>query len=72
MGNIKVEQDNWEELGISNDFLFGKIMQNLELCKEFIAKDTGKIFIDKRGITKIFKSLIGGTGRYNKRLEKSR
>lgn len=32
----KSPQTNWEELGISNDFLFGKIMQDQELCKELI------------------------------------
>lgn len=30
---------NWEDLGISNDFLFGKVMQNPDYarnyCKEF-------------------------------------
>ena len=31
MGNKKTE---WEELGLSNDFLFGKVMGNPELCKE--------------------------------------
>ena len=24
----------WESLGISNDFMFSKIMQDVELCKE--------------------------------------
>ena len=27
-----VNQTNWEDLGISNDFLFGKVMQNPRLC----------------------------------------
>ena len=26
----------WEELGISNSFIFGKVMQNPEICKEFL------------------------------------
>ena len=26
----------WEELGIENDFLFGKVMQDSELCKELL------------------------------------
>lgn len=25
----------WESLGISNDFMFGKIMQDAELCREY-------------------------------------
>ena len=27
---------NWEELGISNDFLFGKVMRDPELCQELL------------------------------------
>lgn len=34
MGNVEIKQTNWEDLSISNDFLFGKVMQNPELCKE--------------------------------------
>ena len=33
--NVKT---NWEELSISNDFMFGKIMQNPELCKELLQR----------------------------------
>ena len=29
-------QKKWEELSISNDFLFGKVMQNSELCQELL------------------------------------
>lgn len=32
------KQTDWEDLGISNDFLFGKVMQNPELCKGAAAK----------------------------------
>jgi len=28
----------WEELGLSNDFLFGKVMQDAELCQEFLQR----------------------------------
>ena len=28
----KDNQVVWEELGISNDFIFGKVMQDAELC----------------------------------------
>ena len=28
----------WEELRISNDFLFGKVMQDAELCKELLQR----------------------------------
>ena len=34
--NIETRQTSWEELSISNDFLFGKVMQNPELCKELL------------------------------------
>lgn len=27
---------NWDSLGLSNDFLFGKVMQNPEICKEML------------------------------------
>lgn len=36
--NTKIMQTNWEDLGISNDFLFGKVMQNPELCKELLQR----------------------------------
>ncbi len=29
---------NWEELGISNDFLFGKVMREPELCQELLQR----------------------------------
>jgi len=29
-------QSDWKEIGISNDFLFGKIMRNPEICKELL------------------------------------
>ena len=29
---------DWEEIGISNDFLFGKVMQEPELCKELLQR----------------------------------
>ncbi len=38
MGNIEEKQTKWEELSISNDFLFGKVMQNPELCKELLQR----------------------------------
>ena len=32
------EVGNWENLGISNDFLFGKIMRNPNLCKKLLER----------------------------------
>ena len=43
MSNIK---DNWKELGISNDFLFGKIMRNPNLCKELLQRIFPQLDID--------------------------
>lgn len=44
MGQIKTD---WEELGISNDFLFGKIMRNPELCKELLQRILPHLEIDR-------------------------
>lgn len=44
MGNINTD---WDELGISNDFLFGKIMRNPELCKELLQRILPKLKIDR-------------------------
>ena len=38
MINIKEDFMVWEELSISNDFLFGKVMQDPELCKELLTR----------------------------------
>ena len=38
MGDTKELKVNWDELGISNDFLFGKIMRDPELCKELLQR----------------------------------
>lgn len=46
MENIEMKQENWEELGIANDFLFGKIMQNPELCKELLQRILPDLKID--------------------------
>ncbi len=35
---MDANQTNWEDLGISNDFLFGKVMQNPKLCKELLKR----------------------------------
>ncbi len=37
-GNMVYTAATWEELGISNDFLFGKIMQDAELCHELLQR----------------------------------
>ena len=37
----------WEELSISNDFMFGKVMQNPELCRELLQRIFPKLAIDR-------------------------
>ena len=37
----------WESLGISNDFLFGKVMQDAELCKELLQRILPDLRIDR-------------------------
>ena len=48
MDNIEstINNTSWEELGISNDFLFGKIMQDSELCKELLQRILPDLEID--------------------------
>ncbi len=56
MGDMETKQTKWEELSISNDFLFGKVMQNPELCKELLQR----IFPDlKIGITEEYQCRYG-------------
>jgi len=38
MKDIEIKEPKWEELDISNDFLFGKVMQDAELCKELLQR----------------------------------
>lgn len=54
MGQIKTD---WEELGISNDFLFGKIMRNPELCKELLQRILPDLEIDRIEYPEIQKSI---------------
>lgn len=35
---MKLKQTKWKDLTISNDFLFGKVMQNPGLCKELLRR----------------------------------
>lgn len=46
----RIEEDDfdkrWEKLGISNDFLFMKVMQNPELCKELLHRILPDLEID--------------------------
>lgn len=57
MGSIEIKQKNWEELGISNDFLFGKVMQNPELCKELLQRILPDLKIDRIEYPELQKSI---------------
>ena len=53
-GSVKT---NWEELSISNDFMFGKIMQNPELCKELLQRILPDLKIDHIEYPELQKSI---------------
>ena len=57
MGNGEIKQKNWEELGISNDFLFGKVMQNPELCRELLQRILPNLKIDRIEYPQLQKSI---------------
>ena len=46
MESMEDRQRSWEELSISNDFLFGKVMQNPQLCKELLQRILPDLDID--------------------------
>ena len=55
--NTEIIQINWEDLGISNDFLFGKVMQNPELCKELLQRILPDLKIDHIEYPELQKSI---------------
>ena len=57
MESMEDRQRSWEELGISNDFLFGKVMQNPELCKELLQRILPDLDIDHVEYPKLQKSI---------------
>ena len=50
-------ETKWEELSISNDFLFGKVMQNPELCKELLQRILPDLKIDRIEYPELQKSI---------------
>lgn len=49
MGDMIYKDENhlaWEELSIANDFLFGKVMQDPELCRELLQRILPELDID--------------------------
>ncbi len=57
--NIEDSQTSWEELGISNDFLFGKVMQDAELCKELLQRILPDLKIDHVEYPELQKTIKG-------------
>lgn len=43
---MEIKQTKWEDLTISNDFLFGKVMQNAKLCQELLQRILPDLDID--------------------------
>ena len=41
------ERTDWESIGIANDFLFGKIMQDAELCRELLQRILPELSIER-------------------------
>ncbi len=35
-GGREMREDDWKKLGITNNFIFGKVMQNPDICKELL------------------------------------
>ncbi|MCM1541244.1 MAG: Rpn family recombination-promoting nuclease/putative transposase [Blautia sp.] len=50
-------QTKWEELSISNDFMFGKVMQDPELCKELLQRILPDLKIDHIEYPELQKSI---------------
>uniref|UniRef100_N2BFM6 Transposase (putative) YhgA-like domain-containing protein n=1 Tax=Eubacterium plexicaudatum ASF492 TaxID=1235802 RepID=N2BFM6_9FIRM len=57
MGDMETKQTKWEELSISNDFLFGKVMQNPELCKELLQRILPDLNIERIEYPQLQKSI---------------
>ena len=57
MENEVKEYAVWEELGIENDFLFGKVMQDAELCKELLQRILPELEIDRIEYPELQKSI---------------
>lgn len=57
MKDIEAKQPKWEELSISNDFLFGKVMQDAELCKELLQRILPDLDIDHVEYPELQKSI---------------
>lgn len=50
-------EQTWENLGITNDFMFGKVMQDTELCKELLQRILPDLKIDHIEYPELQKSI---------------
>lgn len=57
---MKMAETNWESLDISNDFLFGKVMQNPDLCKELLQRILPDLNIERIEYPELQKSIKEG------------
>lgn len=57
MSNIKNIDTNWDALSISNDFLFGKVFHNPELCKDLLERILPDLNIDHIDYPEVQKSI---------------
>ena len=57
---LKMTETNWESLDISNDFLFGKVMQNPDLCKELLQRILPDLNIERIEYPELQKSIKEG------------
>lgn len=64
-------QTKWEDLSISNDFLFGKVMQNPELCKELLQRILPDLKIERIEYPELQKSITIDMDAHSVRLEKA-
>jgi predicted transposase/invertase (TIGR01784 family) len=66
MNNIKT---NWEDIGISNDFLFGKVMRNLDICKELLQIILPDLIIERIEFPEYQKSITEDMDAHGVRLD---
>lgn len=57
---MKMTETNWESLDISNDFLFGKVMQNPDLCKELLQRILPDLNIERIEYPELQRSIKEG------------
>ena len=69
MGNQTDFEAVWESLGIANDFLFGKVMQDAELCRELLRRILPELDIDHIEYSETQKSILSDAEAKSVRLD---